>query len=134
MPRYFTREEAEAFLPRVEPLLREMQQLQVSLAESETRLTAIRRAYMGNGHTRQDEVAELQRRVSAAREGIVGHIQTINEMGILVKDLVMGLIDFPMLRAGHEVYLCWRLGEGGRIAWWHEIEAGFLGRQSLDED
>jgi hypothetical protein len=51
----------------------------------------------------------------------------------LLKDLDTGLIDFPTLRDGREVYLCWQLGEP-HIAWWHEIETGFSGRLPLDDD
>ena len=57
-------------------------------------------------------------------------IRTLAEQGIEVKDLNQGLIDFPHLRRGRVVYLCWRLGEGD-IAYWHELDAGFAGRQEL---
>jgi hypothetical protein len=53
-------------------------------------------------------------------------------MGIHVKDLDTGLIDFSALRDGREVYLCWRVGEDD-IQFWHEVEAGFAGRQSIDD-
>ncbi len=59
-------------------------------------------------------------------------IAEIDELGITVKDLDMGLIDFPCLRDGREVYLCWKLGEPG-IDWWHEIDAGYAGRQPLED-
>jgi hypothetical protein len=53
-------------------------------------------------------------------------------MGVLVKDLEMGLIDFPAQREGQEILLCWRLDEP-RIAWWHTLEGGFGARQPLDK-
>ena len=68
------------------------------------------------------------------REHIAARLEQINALGVLVKDLDTGLIDFPTLRDGHEVYLCWKLGEGERIQWWHEIEDGFAGRQPLDPE
>jgi hypothetical protein len=52
-------------------------------------------------------------------------------MGIKVKDLQVGLVDFPAWRDDHEVYLCWKYGEDD-IQFWHEIEAGFAGRQPID--
>ena len=55
----------------------------------------------------------------------------MEELGVQIKDYVRGLIDFPSLREGRVVLLCWQLGEGERIAWWHDIEAGFAGRQPL---
>jgi hypothetical protein len=54
-------------------------------------------------------------------------------MGVLVKDLDTGLVDFPTLFRGVEVYLCWKLGENG-IEFWHGVEEGFRGRKSIDQD
>ncbi len=59
-------------------------------------------------------------------------IQQIKDMGVLLKDAGRGLCDFPYLRQGRVVYLCWQLGEE-RIGYWHEIETGFQGRAPLDE-
>jgi len=62
----------------------------------------------------------------------VGKITTeIHEMGIQLKDHSRGLIDFPSIRDGEVVLLCWQLGEGDRIEWWHGVEAGFAGRQPI---
>jgi hypothetical protein len=58
-------------------------------------------------------------------------IHGILETGVLIKDINLGLLDFPALRGGREVYLCWQYGEG-EIAFWHEIEAGFAGRQPIE--
>jgi hypothetical protein len=59
-------------------------------------------------------------------------LQQIKDMGVLVKDVDQGLCDFPYMRHGKVVYLCWRLGEES-IGYWHEIETGFAGREPLDE-
>jgi hypothetical protein len=62
----------------------------------------------------------------------VGKITTeIHEVGIQLKDYTRGLIDFPCLRDGRIVLLCWQLGEGDRIEWWHDLETGFAGREPL---
>lgn len=62
----------------------------------------------------------------------VGMLTTeINELGIQIKDYTRGLIDFPTMRGGHLVLLCWQIGDGDEIAWWHETDAGFAGRQPL---
>lgn len=62
----------------------------------------------------------------------IGKITTeIHESGIQLKDYERGLIDFPSLRDGRIVLLCWQLGETDEIEWWHELEAGFVGRQPL---
>jgi hypothetical protein len=55
----------------------------------------------------------------------------LHEMGIELKDHTSGLIDFPCMRGGRVVLLCWRLGEANEIEWWHETDAGFAGRQKL---
>jgi hypothetical protein len=55
----------------------------------------------------------------------------ILDTGAQVKDINTGLLDFPALREGHEVYLCWKYGED-QIAFWHEIDAGFAGRQPIE--
>ena len=58
-------------------------------------------------------------------------VHRILDTGVLIKDINIGLLDFPALRDGREVYLCWKHGEGD-IAFWHEISAGFAGRQSIE--
>ena len=62
----------------------------------------------------------------------VGKITTeINDAGVQLKDYDRGLIDFPSMRDDRVVLLCWQLGEGDEIEWWHEVDAGFAGRQPL---
>ncbi len=62
----------------------------------------------------------------------VGKITTeLHESGIQLKDYSRGLIDFPCMRDGRVVLLCWQLGEGDEIEWWHDLETGFAGRQRL---
>jgi hypothetical protein len=62
----------------------------------------------------------------------VGKLTTeVGEIGIQIKDPTRGLIDFPSLRDGRVVLLCWQLGEGESVEWWHETEGGFAGRQPL---
>lgn len=65
-----------------------------------------------------------------ALETIYENLNSIHEMGVIVKDLELGLCDFPYLLEGRVVYLCWRLGEE-TIEWWHEIDDGYKGRQPL---
>ena len=65
-----------------------------------------------------------------ALEGISQGLQTIHEFGVLVKDVDMGLCDFPYVLNGRMVYLCWKSGEE-TIQWWHEMNGGYTGRQAL---
>jgi hypothetical protein len=59
-------------------------------------------------------------------------IHNVQDTGAVIKDINTGLLDFPAMREGQEVYLCWRHGEAD-IAFWHEVDAGFAGRRSIDE-
>ncbi len=62
----------------------------------------------------------------------VGKLTTeLFDLGVQLKDYNRGLIDFPAMREGRIVLLCWQLGEGEEIEWWHDVEAGFAGRQRL---
>jgi hypothetical protein len=62
----------------------------------------------------------------------IGKLTTeLFEMGVQLKDYSRGLIDFPSMRDGRIILLCWQLGETEEIQWWHEMEAGFAGRQPL---
>ncbi|GKS57352.1 hypothetical protein YTPLAS18_08790 [Nitrospira sp.] len=65
-----------------------------------------------------------------ALEQVSRNLQALEETGVLLKDVETGLCDFPHRYEGRIVYLCWKLGED-EVAWWHEIHAGFQGRQSI---
>ena len=58
-------------------------------------------------------------------------VTELNDIGVQLKDHQRGLVDFPSMRDGRVVLLCWQLGEREEIEWWHELEAGFAGRQPL---
>lgn len=133
MPDYFTRAEAESLLPRITPVLREIQrQRREQLAHDEA-VAADRAKVLGNGHMPADHLRQHQRESAAAERRIARLARALTELGILIKDPDTGLVDFPALRDGREVYLCWQLGET-RIAWWHETETGFAGRVPLEDD
>ncbi len=131
MAKLFTREEAESLLTQVKPLLFEIQQMGREIAELEAHLHVDETKLLANGHKPSADTQTLQDQVRALNGRIRAHVDAILAMGVIVKDLAEGLIDFPSLRGNREVYLCWKLGEEG-IHWWHEIEGGFAGRQPLD--
>jgi hypothetical protein len=132
MAEYFTRAEAEALLPRLDPILRELRDLRAQLQEAEEHVESLQLKMRGNGHTQQGELTHLRTSVATLVAEIERRMKRINAWGVLVKDLEMGLVDFPAQREGSEIYLCWHLDEP-RIAWWHTIEGGFGARQPLDE-
>ncbi len=81
---------------------------------------------------RSRSVEQKNRRESSALD-VKNSIERIHELGCVVKDLEIGLIDFPTLLNGQEVYLCWKLGENG-IHFWHGLHEGFRGRKAIDEE
>lgn len=133
MADYFTRAQAEALLPRLATALREIRALRVELAQRENDLREAHTRVASNGHARHDELDTLPEEIADITRRIADQAREVAESGAIIKDLDMGLLDFPALRDGREVYLCWRLGEA-RITWWHEIEAGLSGRQPLEHD
>ena len=133
MPDYFTRAEAEALLPRITPVLHEIQRLRQAQREHDEALAADRAKVLGNGHLPPEQLREHQRESLAAERQVARLARALGELGVILKDLDTGLVDFLALRDSHPIYLCWRLGEP-RIAWWHEIEAGFAGRMPLDDN
>ena len=88
----------------------------------------------GNGGGFHPRVpADIDAEVEAAADGIRQAVEELTELGVQVKDLDTGLVDFPALRHGEEVLLCWQLGED-EIGWWHTLDGGFAGRRPLPLD
>jgi len=135
MPRFFTLQQAEKLLPEVESALREAIALKSEYAEAEkeqqnfsTRITLL-----GGVSVDRAQLLDRRHRRESSAQRLKETIEKIQEFGCLVKDLDTGLIDFPTLLNGVEVYLCWKLGESG-IHFWHGVEEGFRGRKSIDRD
>jgi hypothetical protein len=132
--KHFNRHEAEELLPVIGPYLEEARQQKRILdgITAEISNAALRIMSLGGS---LPPFAELNRKKSQrdkVAEQLVRTIEEIQKTGCLVKDLETGLVDFPSLRGGEEVYLCWKLGEA-RIGYWHGIEEGFAGRKPLDD-
>jgi len=129
--RYFTPEEATALLPTVRPIVEEMVAHRRALAVATVRHARIAAKIAGNGGgVRPHEVDTLQETLDAEAAEVVRCATALQDLGLLVKDLDEGLIDFPALRDGEEVLLCWRLGEE-EVAYWHSLADGFAGRKPL---
>lgn len=132
--RYFNRREAEQLLPVIEPLLeearRQKEKLDVLKEEMSRNLSRI--MVLGGSLPPYGEISQQRTEHDKVREELTQTIKRIQETGCLVKDLDIGLIDFPCLMGGEEVYLCWKLGER-RIEFWHGVDEGFAGRKPLDE-
>ena len=118
-------------LAEVEPLVERMVVAKRALDEAQARSDEAARSISGNGGGLPPaELAALHAELARRATELAGIVEDIQELGAIVKDLDSGLVDFPSVRDGEEVLLCWRLGEG-EIAYWHGLEDGFAGRQPL---
>jgi hypothetical protein len=130
--RYFTVAEANATLPLLRSILRDVTELARELSDRHERLSRVQPPPTGKlGDAYQEEMQEIQAEFERGRERMEELIHELQGLGVELKDPYTGLVDFPCLRDGHEVYLCWRLGES-EVAHWHELNAGFAGRQKLE--
>jgi len=135
MSKRFTLAEAERLLSRLEPMLRNAIDLKTELEHTQGELTRYRErvAMMGGVNLDRDRVTGVRARSEAAAAHLRVVLEQVENLGCLVKDLETGLVDFPTLLRGDEVYLCWRLGEPG-IGFWHGVDEGFRGRKPVDRD
>jgi hypothetical protein len=129
--RYFTPTEANELLGTVRPLVDEMVAHRRALAQAATRRAELSRLVAGNGGgVDADDFASLDEEATRAAAEIARLVSRIQGLGILVKDLDRGLVDFPAMRGDEEVLLCWELGED-EVGFWHGLEEGFAGRKPL---
>ncbi len=133
MPRFFTLQQAEKVLPEVAESIREAVALRdrYQTMEGEWQSFSERLATTGGMQVDRAWVVEQKNRREETASALKQAIEKVHEFGCVVKDLDMGLVDFPTLFQGEEVYLCWKLGEPG-IQFWHGVEEGFRGRKPID--
>jgi hypothetical protein len=122
--RHFTLEEANALVPQLEPLLRQLREAKDELTDEEAH-ELLSEASGGNGG------GEPGRQVGVAFLEVRRLLGALEESGIVLRDIDRGLLDFPALDGEREIYLCWELGEE-EIAYWHDLSSGYGGRQPLD--
>lgn len=122
--RHFSREEANALLPQLSALLSQLQEAKDELTDTEAH-EALSEAAPTNGG------GEQGRQVGVAFLEVRRILETVERAGIVLRDIDQGLVDFPALMDGREVYLCWELGED-EVGYWHDLEGGYGGREPLD--
>ncbi len=121
----FTLEQANALLPEIKRLFAQIDQTRSKLRQLEPEVRrASERAVEGGGGT----IYGIQ--YASALTDFISSVQEILSYGVEIKDFDRGLCDFPHMREGRIVYLCWQRGED-EIEWWHDLDAGFAGRQLL---
>jgi hypothetical protein len=130
----FTLEEAQSLLPVVESLLKRAIENKQSAEQVDSGLSELARRIYVSGGMRVDvgRVAKMRADMEGHLQRVRESITEIDEIGVQVKDLESGLLDFPCTLDGQVVLLCWRMGETS-IEHWHTVESGFQGRQPLDE-
>ena len=130
-PRVFTADEANAALSEVRPLVEAMVEGKRALDEAQERRDDVAQRIAGNGGgIPPAELGALETAVEEAAKTLAETIGEIQAMGVLVKDLDSGLVDFPAKRDGEDILLCWQLGED-EVAFWHGPEDGYAGRRPL---
>ena len=132
--KYFERHEAEELLPAIEQFLEEARKQKQALDSITADISnaSLRIMMLGGSLPPFAELNHKKSQREKISEQLSRTVDEIQQTGCVVKDLDTGLVDFPSLRRGEKVYLCWKLGEE-RIGYWHGIEEGFAGRKPLDE-
>lgn len=135
MPKRFSLAQAQQMIPEVDRLLREALAAKAAYDEIEKTIQAFseRVMLMGGIVVDRDQVLDRRNRREVTAAKLRTAIEGVQEIGCVIKDLDIGLVDFPTLFRGVEVYLCWKLGEP-EIAFWHGVDEGFRGRKAIDQD
>jgi hypothetical protein len=129
--RIFTSEEANAALAEVRPLVEQMVAAKAALDRAQEERDRADASISGNGGgLSPQELAELHAVVDRCADALARAVDEIHTLGVLVKGLDTGLVDFPAVRDGEVVLLCWQLGEP-EVAFWHGLDDGFAGRRPL---
>lgn len=131
----YSQASANKALPLVRAIVEDIVQLYADVKDREQRLNALRRGTTGKA-TQDDpyseEVEQIRSELEKDVEKLEGFVEELLELGVEFKDPVMGLVDFPAVIDGQDAYLCWKLGEPS-VEYWHTHDAGFQGRQKLEE-
>jgi hypothetical protein len=129
--RHFTVEQANAMLPLVRAVAKDLSDLSRDVIERRERL-----AHLQAGRSKQstdlygEELSQIEEELEKDGNRLREYVEELKRLGVEPKNGPEGLVDFPTLIDGREAYLCWKLGEP-EVLYWHELEAGFAGRQSL---
>ena len=132
--RHFTPEEANELLEQVRPVAESLVAHRRAFTVAAARRARLSQRISGNGGDFDpQEPSELDEQLQREAEAVAHAVEELQALGVLVKDLDRGLVDFPALRGDEEVLLCWQVGEG-EVAYWHGLEEGFAGRKPLPLD
>lgn len=124
----FTHEEATALLPMLRPRLWQLAAMKRRLDAVQREFATVRQQAHANGHAKRAQ--DLEQELHVLMHDLNAEVTAIHALGIEMKDLTIGLVDFPSKREERVVFLCWRMDEPSIIAW-HELDDGYIGRQPL---
>ena len=119
-------------LPELGSLLLQLQEGGQKMLEVRGEMMLLGQKVRSNGHNLQEHQMELKKSEQLAEQSIQEEIDKLAAWNIVVKDLARGLVDFPALREGRTVFLCWELGEP-EVGFWHETTTGYANRQPVDD-
>ncbi|MBS3145534.1 DUF2203 domain-containing protein [Candidatus Woesearchaeota archaeon] len=123
--KYFSLKQAEKLIPKLEKRISKLMEINRII----TLLNTVNVAYDDEFEGLSDEIQRHKETHQASFE-FYKEIEALLEIGVIVKDLEQGLVDFHSIYYGREIFLCWKLGER-KIEFWHEVEDGYLGRQHI---
>lgn len=126
----FTIEQANAMLPLVRAITTDLASLGRDVMDRRQRLALVGSRNLKPGDPYADELAHMQTELERDQQKLLDYVAELRELGVEPKGAIEGLVDFPSEQDGRLVYLCWRLEEP-EILFWHDLEAGFAGRQPL---
>lgn len=130
MSRMFTFDEASELLPRLQSILEDLQEKKRGLDRLQEQIGGLTGRASGDGHLLAKDLKDKRAQAEEVTNEMNVLLEEITSMGCELKGIDEGLIDFPHERDGRVIYLCWKLGEE-RIEWWHDVDAGFAGRERL---
>jgi hypothetical protein len=128
--RQYTVEEANAQLPTLTAILEDLQRLRARMLTIAQMVTEFELRAAQNGHGEGSDALNPENDLRDVRAEMEQRLLYLQGLGIQLKDIENGIVDFPSRMFGRDVYLCWRLGEE-QVAHWHDMEAGFAGRRPL---
>ena len=132
VPETFTPAEANSALDEVRPVAERLVALRERMRELEHSQGELASAIDGNGGGYvATDLNAAESELSGLAEAAIACAERLDELGVTVKDLDLGLLDFPALHDGREIELCWHVGEPS-VAFWHEIGEGYAGRKPID--
>lgn len=126
----FTVEQANATLPLVRAIVRDLAALSSEVIERRQRLTVLLAGRQRGSDVYGEELAQIEEELEKDSHRLQEYVEELRQLGVEPKNGPMGLVDFPSMMDGRVVYLCWKLDEP-EVLYWHELDAGFRGRQPL---